>query len=338
MARLLESEKHRAQMQLRRGLSTRAVAKLLGMSQSSVAHLRKEISSELEKQKGGRPRVLGEQEKRFGVHLVTAGGVKTASAAAREIRNQSGEFFSNITLRRAFREAGLVARVQQKKPLLAKKHILARLNFAHRYKNWTTDDWRRVIFSDETKVNLINSDGRSWCWLTEGERPRAQHVSQTVKHGGGSIMIWGCMTAFGPGAWYQIEGKMDQHLYKKILETYLWSTIQNYNLDPHKVVFQQDNDPKHTAKSVQIWLSSQPFKLLQWPAQSPDLNPMEHYWALLKQRLNQITQRPRGVQELWENVCSIYPSFTAEDCEKLYNSMPRRISAVLEAKGYWTKY
>jgi hypothetical protein len=67
------------------------------------------------------------------------------------------------------------------------------------------------------------------------------------------------------------------------------------------------------------------------------LNPIEYFLAIIKQRLRQVTTRPRGFQELWENVCSIYPSFDAEDCEKLYKSMPRRISLVLEAKGYWTQ-
>ena len=95
------------------------------------------------------------------MHLVTAGRLKTASAVAKQLREKTGKHFSDMTLRRALREVGLSACVQQKKPLLAKRHVLARLNFAHKYKNWTVDDWRRVIFSDETKINLINSDGRS---------------------------------------------------------------------------------------------------------------------------------------------------------------------------------
>ena len=81
-----------------------------------------------------------------------------------------------------------------------------------------------MIFIDKTKINKFNSDGRSWCWIRDGECVGPQHVHQTVKHGGGLVMIWECMMTFGPGAWYKIEGRMDGHLYKFILEI-LWSTI-----------------------------------------------------------------------------------------------------------------
>ena len=108
-----------------------------------------------------------------------------------------------------------------------------------------------MIFSDETKINMFNSNGRSWCWIRDGKRVGPQHVHQTVKHGGGSVLIWGRMTAFGSGAWYTIEGRMERHMYKFTLENYLLSTIHSYNLDPSRLVFQQDNDPMHTSKIVQ---------------------------------------------------------------------------------------
>ena len=116
-----------------------------------------------------------------------------------------------------------------------------------------------MIFNDKTKSN---SNGRSWCWIGDGEHVGPQHVHHTMKHDGESVMIWECMTTIGPRTQYKIEGRMDRHLYKIILESFLWSTIHNYNLDLNKLVFQQDNDLKHTSKIIQEWFALQPFQLL----------------------------------------------------------------------------
>ncbi|XP_073394419.1 uncharacterized protein [Physcomitrium patens] len=96
MPQLCESLKHQALVQLRSGVSTRKVADSLGMNQSSVAHLRREISGEIEKQRRGRPKVLGEQEKQLGVHLVTTGCLKTASAAAKQLREKTVFSFGSL--------------------------------------------------------------------------------------------------------------------------------------------------------------------------------------------------------------------------------------------------
>ena len=132
---------------------------------------------------------------------------------------------SNTIVRCTLRWEGLVAMVQQRKPLLTRKHVLARLRFSQRYAKWTIHDWKPVIFNDETKINMFNFDGRSWCWITDGEHVQLQHVQQKVKHGGRHVMIWDCMTAFRHGAWYKIQGVMDRYVYKFILENFLLSTI-----------------------------------------------------------------------------------------------------------------
>ena len=82
----------------------------------------------------------------------------------------------DIIVRCALRKAGLGAQVQQSKPFLSRIHVLARVRFAQRYENWTIDDWKHMIFSDETKTNGFHSDGRSWCWIGDGERIGPQHV------------------------------------------------------------------------------------------------------------------------------------------------------------------
>ena len=98
-------------------------------------------------------------------------------------------------MRRVLREVAVGAQLQQRKPILSREHVIACLRFIQRYENWTIDDWNRVIFNDETKIN------RSWCWIGDGDRIGPQHVHQIIRHGGESVIIWGCMMAFGLGAW-----------------------------------------------------------------------------------------------------------------------------------------
>ena len=151
-------------------------------------------------------------------------------------------------------------------------------------------------------------------------------------------MVWGCMTSQGVGNLCRIEEIMDQHLYKTILEEDLMRTMDYYQMDPQDIIFQHDNDPKHKAKSVQNWLSEQEFAVLSWPAQSPDLNPIEHLWAEVKRKLNKFNSPPKGINELWERITDVWNNISPQTCQNLIESMPRRITDVIKAKGKWTKY
>ena len=109
-------------------------------------------------------------------------------------------------------------------------------------------------------------------------------------------------------------------------------------MEANWVIFQHDNDPKHAAKSVREWLGEQAFDVLDWPAQSPDMNPIEHVWAIVKRRLNQYESPAKGMLELWERVEVEWDKIDAETCARLVGSMPSRIDAVVKAKGMWTDY
>ena len=166
--------------------------------------------------------------------------------------------------------------VKSKHPFLSTRHRKAHLDFAYAHKDWTVDDWKKVIWSDETKINHLGSDGHKWVWKKTGEGLSDRLVEGTLKFHGGSVMMWGCMTWQGVGFVTKIDGRMDGDLYLQILKDELHQTLDYYGLHPPDVIFQQDNDSKHTCKKVKDWLVEQDFRTMRWPAQYPDLNPLEH--------------------------------------------------------------
>ena len=107
------------------------------------------------------------------------------------------------------------------------------------------EDWKRVIWSDETKINHLGSDGRKWILKEVGEELNDRLVEGTQKFGGGNVMMWGCMGWDGVGYATRIEGRMDAELYVSILEDELQDSLHYYNKSPINIIFQQDNDPKH---------------------------------------------------------------------------------------------
>ena len=108
--------------------------------------------------------------------------------------------------------------VKKKLPLLSKRHRENQMDFALAHKDWTVKYWKRVIWSDETKINHLGSDGRKWVWKKAGEGLSDRLVEGTVKFGGGSVMIWGCMFWDRLGYACKINGRIDGDLNVQIME------------------------------------------------------------------------------------------------------------------------
>ena len=131
---------------------------------------------------------------------------------------------------------------------------------------------------------------------------------------------------------------MDSDLYLQILKDDLLNTLEYHGLNPPDIIFQQDNDLKHTSKKVKEWLEEQEFRTMVWPAQSPDLNPIEHLCGFLKRKLSEHEHPPSGIHELWERIQVKWEETAVEECQKLIESMPRRVQAALKAKRGYIKY
>ena len=273
------------------------------------------------------------------MYQITVGGKETATEVQQSLKEDLKVDVGAATIRRVFKKYGLEAIVKQKKSLITETNRRKRLAWAKAHIKWTLDDWKRVVFSDETKICRFGSDGKHYAWKREGEPLLGKHVQQTVKHGGGDIKLWSCVTYAGVGYITKIEDTMTKEVYLEILKDDLYQTLDDYRIEPAKVIFQQDNDPKHRANLVQEWLSQQPFEVMQWPPQSPDLNPIENIWALLKSRLYRNYERPpKGMNEHWERVYKTWYDITAEECQRYINTMHQRCRDVIKAKGLWINY
>lgn len=319
---------------LEKGLSTRKIANEAKVSQFTVMNIKKKENIAVPAPKTGRPKLVSDRCARLIGRNLVQGISKTPKAAARELSIEASVW----TIRRSLKRNNFKAAKKPKKPKLSMKNIAARLRFAKIYKNWTVDDWKRVIWSDETKINRFNSDGVQYFWSHTGKATTSNQIIETVKHGGGSIMIWGCFSYFGVGPLEQIKGTMRKEQYLSLIQDQLPVAIGQSEFEERNIVFQQDNDPKHASKLVSHWLKTQQFQVLEWPAQSPDLNPIENLWSIIKRKLGAYENPPTGMNELWERVNEEWANISIEVCENLVKSMPKRLKQVITNKGFHTSY
>ena len=218
---------------------------------------------------------------------------------------------------------GLNAHIHHKKPLLTPIHKRKQRQWALAHGLWQKENWRAVWYSDELKFNLFGSDGREWCWTRAGEA-----FKKTVKHGGGSVMVWGCITPYGVGHLHHINRIMDAGKYITILNNNLLGTVCDYSVRPQAIYFQQDDDPKHTLKLAKAWFTSHHIDVLAWLPNSPNINIIENLWSHLEWMVHARNPLPRNRNELWEALQEEWMRIDMDYITCLYDSIPDRVDAI----------
>lgn len=151
--------------------------------------------------------------------------------------------------------------------------------------------------------------------------------------------MWGCMTYhdLGDACWF--PGKLNSDAYvKEILEEYLIASRDYWYMDPKTFIFQQDNSSVHTAKVVKAFFTKYKIQLMIWPANSPDLNPIENVWHYIQSQLEKYKKSPDSIEDLWKRVEDIWENIPIDFIHTLYESMPRRMEDLLRCKGGHIKY
>jgi len=259
---------------------------------------------------------------------------KTSHDLKRDLE-MGGVFISARTVRRRLVEAGRMARRPIKKQLLTDAMKAKRLSWAQRFESWSVEDWRKVLFSDESHF-LVQGQRSQYIRRTKGEPIREEHIDQRVKHPQ-KKMFWGCFSYGGVGSLVPVEGMMRANQYADVIRKKVLKDMEEAfpNGDG---IFQHDLAPCHTAKQIGKLLKEKSVRLLEWPGNSPDLNPIENLWSMVKFELR---KRDCTTQDKLVNavIDTWFGSQTIEDnCKRLVDSMPKRVNQVVLNKGGHTKY
>lgn len=320
------------------GNSYGEIAKIVQISRAIVQTIIKNYHSTNtteNKHRSGTPSKLSDREKRNIIRIVTDEPRTNAVNIAKDLEKSKQMSIHPETIRNVLRANEFHSRIPRKKPFISEANMKKRLEFAKLHKSDDMSFWKNVIFSDESKYNIFGYDGKQRVWRKPNTAMAIQNLLPTVKHGGASVMVWGCISAAGVGNLVFIENNMDRYVYLNILKTNLKTSVAKMGLSG-KWIFQQDNDPKHTSLIVKEWLLQNVPQQLHSPPQSPDLNPIENIWDELDRRIrkNKITCKKdlkKALVEEWDKIGS-------DETTNLISSMPKRIQAVLDANGGPTKY
>jgi len=324
---------------LKQGGSVREVSARLGISLGAVSRIRKDNEENIPAPKMGQPIKVSRSTQRYVARQFDIGKITTLRDGQRLIQSMDGAQVHIESVRNYLEREGLKGYIQQRKPGLTKEQIAKRLKFAQDHLHWTVEEWKNVMFSDETIISRMGSYGRKYYYKRpERKRLEAHHIKQTKQGGGGKMLIWGCMTYYGVGdaCWY--PDSMNSEGYLGVLKDYVLQTRDWYGIERQDFIFQQDNASAHKASIVNNYLSRMKIRVLDWPPNSPDMNPIEHLWAYIKQQLDRYPEAPKTMEELWERIQKIWIEIPIEIIHDLYESMPRRIKELHDNKGGLTRY
>lgn len=328
---LQEADRWRAVYLKECGLSNRKIGKELNISHEGVRKILLKVKNYGEVQnlkRKGRKRLTDQRTDR----QILAEVRNNQQTTAIQIKNKLDLELSNSTIRRLY-EAGLHGRISRT-PCITQVNQAKRLAFALKFRKMDLNFWNKVIWSDESKFELFGSKRKKTVWRKDGDAFKLGCTQPTVKHSK-YIMIWGCFSGHGMGQLTEVSGRMDAVMYRDILDTHLISSAVQIGIESD-YIFQHDNDPKHTSKLVKSFLSEKGINVLEWPPQSPDLNPIEHMWDQLDREIS--INRRKSFQDFKEALFERWYLITPKIIQKLVQSMPSRLEAVIAAKGAATKY
>ena len=206
------------------------------------------------------------------------------------------------------------------KPLLTEKHLNDREYWAIYYQNY---NWNKIIWSDETTIS-IQPNNYSKIWIHKDDIVIKRAVKYPLK-----LHVWGCILKNNKLIVQIYDKTMNGNKYIEILNNNVLPIMKKYyEKNNDKLIFQQDNAPCHTCKLCVKYFSENNIEVMFWPANSPDLNPIENIWNIMKKKIGRVYIKNK--QELCDIIIKTADELEISTINKLINSMDNRVEALFD--------
>jgi transposase len=229
---------------------------------------------------------------------------------------------SHVTVARHLADLGYTKSLPRATPMLTDEHKRRRVEWA---KTHLQDDWRRTLFSDETAFQLFRNTVERW---HKGARQVRCMPKDRSK-----ILAWGGFCVEGKTSLFCFRQIMDAKFYVEIIGRHMPEII---GMLGNHWRFQQDNDPKHTSRIAKAYLQENVPNIMDWPSNSPDLNPIENLWAIVKRNVEK--RMPQNIGDLEQFMDEEWQNIPNSVLISLVNSMPRRCQLIIDGNGERISY
>ncbi|GFY21728.1 transposable element Tcb2 transposase [Trichonephila clavipes] len=252
---------------------------------------------------------------------------QTAGKIARHTTQATGRPISHFTVARRLHGGGLFARRPVRcVPLTPYRR--RRSLWCREHRNWRDNEWGRVLFTDESRFSLRSDSHRILIWRERGRRNHPSNIIERDRYGGRGVLVWGGI---------MLGSRTDLHIFdagsvngtrycNEILRPYLRLFRGAMGLP---FLFMDDNAPCHPTVAAEQFLESEDIERMDWPAQSSDLNPIEHVWGFLGRRFAARALPPVTIRELRLALQDEWAAMPQQLIDTLILSMGRRCETCL---------
>lgn len=296
--------------------------------------------------RSGRPPALSETTCRLVVRKLTIYRFEPYSLIAKRIGNVTARQVQSIAHKKKYRRF-----LARRKPFLDRIKAVKHLVWAHenRMRNWNT-----VMWTDEVPLETGGKSHRPRVTRRAGEAYLPKCIAPTFQSGRKSLMAWGCIAHGYKGPLIRLEvepcsvtstgrkrgGGVGARVYvDQVISGPMKDCLAHLEKERgHPMLVVEDGAPSHWGKAAKVAREKYGIQQLAHPPNSPDLNPIEPIWRLLKNRIDSIPESRKDLEHLWATAQSVWDSITVEEVNKHTGKMNARVTAVIKAKGFQTPF